>query len=75
MDILEITQKVKNAKLIIDLPDYLDNQNVRVSIIAESGEEDWANLPPDEKVELLKSFIGKDKFPSIKVGKYDVYDQ
>ncbi|MBX2930482.1 MAG: hypothetical protein KF781_00890 [Chitinophagaceae bacterium] len=76
MEILEITQKVIDGKVIIDLPKSYNNQNVKVTVSTNiDDEENWANLPAHKRVEILKDFVGKDKFPNIKVGKYDVYYQ
>lgn len=76
MDILEITQKVIDGKVIVDLPKSYNNQNVKVTVSTNiDDEENWANLPAHKRVEILKDFVGKDKYPKIKVGKYDVYYQ
>jgi hypothetical protein len=78
MDTFQITQKVVDGKILIDLPKEFNNKEVKVTISAESefgDEEHWAGLPAHKKVELLKTFMGADKFPSVKVGKYDVYYQ
>jgi len=75
MEILEITQKVVDGKVVVELPKEFDNRDVKIIITADINEEDWAYLPAFKRIELLKNFAGKDKFPNIKVGKYDVYYQ
>ncbi len=78
METFETIQKVVDGKILIDLPEEFNNKDVKVTIAAESefgDEEQWAGLPAHKKVELLKTFMGADKFPSVKVGKYDVYYQ
>lgn len=78
MEQFEINRKVEDGKLLITLPERFNDKDVKVTITAEDefgDEEKWADLPAHKKVELLRTFIGADKFPSIKVGKYDVYYQ
>jgi len=76
MEILETKQKVIDGKVTIELPEVFNNQDVKITVSTDlENEEDWANLPAHRKVEILKTFVGKDKFPNIKVGKYDVYYQ
>lgn len=76
MDILEITKTVFDGKVVIDLPHALDNQEVKITVSkVVDDEEDWASLPAVKKMDLLKGFYGGDKFPDVKVGKYDVYNQ
>ena len=78
MEQFEFSKKVEDGKLVITLPERFNDKEVKVKITAEdefSDEEKWAELPAHKKVELLRTFIGADKFPSIKVGKYDVYYQ
>ena len=76
MEILETTQKVIDGKIVVELPESYNDQNVKITVSTDvEDEENWANLPAHEKVEILKRFAGKDKFPNIKVGKYDVYYQ
>jgi len=78
MNTYEVTQQVLDGKVLINLPDEYNNKKVKITVLAEEdfgNEEDWAELPAHRKVELLKTFIGADKFPSLKVGKYDVYYQ
>jgi|GEM_PF-4800647 len=78
MNQFEITEQVVDGKVLINLPEEFDNRKVKITVSADDdfgNEEDWAELPAHKKVELLKTFIGADKFPSIKVGKYDVYYQ
>ncbi|HEX5152429.1 MAG TPA: hypothetical protein VFW07_13360 [Parafilimonas sp.] len=76
MEILETTQKVIDGKVVVDLPELYNNQDVKITISTDiDDEENWANLPAHKRVEILRKFVGKDKFPNIKVGKYDVYYQ
>ena len=78
MNTYEVTQQVLDGKVLINLPDEYNNKKVKITVLAEEdfgNEEDWAELPAHRKVELLKTFIGADKFPLLKVGKYDVYYQ
>lgn len=73
MQILETTQTVTDGKLVIEVPDYLNNQNVKV--IVSSDSEDWSGLPVSEKIAILKAFAGSDRYPNHKSEDYDVYDQ
>lgn len=78
MEQFEIIQKVEDGQLLIKLPEEFNNKEVKIRVTSEDefgDEENWAELPAHKKVELLKTFVGSDKFPSIKVGKYDVYYQ
>ena len=78
MNTFEVTQQVVDGKVLISLPEEYNNKKVKITVLEEDdfgNEEDWAELPAHKKVELLKTFVGADKFPSIKVGKYDVYYQ
>lgn len=76
MDILEITKTVKEGKVVIELPHEFDNQDVEITVSKNTEDgEDWACLPAIKRMEILKSFYGGDKFPYVKVGKYDVYNQ
>ena len=79
MERLEIKQKVENGKLTLNLPEEFNNKEVNV-IISKSknifqDEKKWAELPAHQRIEILKTFVGADKFPYIKVGKHDVYHQ
>lgn len=79
MEKLEIKQKVENGRLTLDLPEEFNNKEVNV-IISESkdifeDEKKWSELPAQQRIEILKTFVGADKFPYIKVGKHDVYYQ
>jgi len=76
MDILEITKTVIDGKVVIELPHSFDNQSVTVTVSKNvENEEDWASLPASKRIEILQDFYGGDKFPYVKVGKYDVYNQ
>jgi hypothetical protein len=76
MEILETTKTVIDGKVVIELPHTLDNQDVKIIVSKDTrDEEDWANLPAAKRIEILKTFYGGDKFPNVKVGKYDVYNQ
>lgn len=78
METFEVNQKVENGRVVVTLPERFNDKEVKVKITAEDefgDEEKWSELPAQKKVELLRTFIGADKFPSIKVGKYDVYYQ
>ena len=78
MNTYEVTQQVVDGKVLINLPNEYNNKKVKIVVSPEEDfgtEENWAELLAHKKVELLKTFVGADKFPSIKVGKYDVYYQ
>ena len=76
MEIIETVKKVIDGKVIIELPELYNNRDVKITVSTDmEDEENWANLPAHQKIEILKRFAGKDKFPYIKVGKYDVYYQ
>ena len=78
MENFEIIKKVVDGHLEIDVPAEFNNMEVKVTVSPKSeygDEEQWAGLPAHKKVDLIKTFMGADKFPSVKVGKYDVYYQ
>ena len=79
MNRIEITKKIENKQLVLTLPEEYNNKDVDI-IISEhhdvpNDESNWAELPAEKRLEILKTFEGGDKFPYIKVGKYDVYYQ
>ncbi len=76
MEILEITQKVIDGKVVVEVPGLYNNQDVRIVVSKDNEDnEDWANLSANKRIEILQQFYGEDKFPYVKVGKYDVYNQ
>ena len=78
METFEITKKVVDGQIQIDVPKEFHDMEVKVTVSAKNeygDEEQWAGLPAHKKVDLIKTFMGADKFPSVKVGKYDVYYQ
>ncbi len=79
MNTIELTKKIENGQIVLNLPEEYNNKSVDI-VISEhkelgGDENNWSELPAEQKLELLKSFAGGDKFPYIKVGKYDVYYQ
>jgi hypothetical protein len=74
METLEFIKKVEDGKIVIELPAYMNNIDVKVTVSA-NVEEDWTKLPVNKKLEILQMFAGSDRYPNSKTEDYDVYDQ
>ncbi len=74
METLEFIKRVEDGKIVIDVPEYLNNKDVKVTIHSDV-EEDWTKLSVDRRMEILKKFAGSDCYPNGKAEDYDVYDQ
>jgi hypothetical protein len=74
METLEFIKKVEDGKLVIDVPAYMNNKDVKVTISADV-EEDWTKFPVNKKLEILQMFAGSDRYRNSKTEDYDVYDQ
>ncbi len=85
MNVFETTGHVIDGKVIINLPDEYNNKKVKITVLQHiendsekdefGDEENWANLPVEKKIEILKRFTGTAKYPNIDTNKYEVYDQ
>lgn len=76
MEILEITQKPVDGKVVINVPESMREKDLKVIVVAKDEEhERWADLPPEKRIEILKKYTGSAKFPNVVTSKYDVYNQ
>lgn len=76
MEILEVTQKPVDGKVVIDLPETMREKELKVIVVLQDEDyENWANYPPEKKLEILKRFTGSAKYPNVETSKYEVYDQ
>ncbi len=76
MEILEITQKPVDGKVVIDVPETMREKDLRVIVVANGEkQEKWADLPPEKRIEILKKYTGSAKYPNVETSKYDVYNQ
>jgi len=76
MEILEVTQKAVDGKVVIDVPETMREKDLKVIVVAtDQNSEGWADLPPEGRVEILKKYTGSAKYPEAETSKYDVYNQ
>lgn len=76
MEVLEITQKPVNGKVVIDVPETMRGKDLKVIVVAkDETHERWADLPPEKRIEILKKYTGSAKFPNVETSKYNVYNQ
>lgn len=76
MEILEITQKPVDGKVVIDVPETMRDKDLKVIVVAKDQKnERWADLPPEKRIEVLKKYTGSAKYPDVETSKYDVYNQ
>lgn len=77
MDAIKLIGTSHDGKLIVDVPEELNDKEIEIMIISskEKKEEDEDKEEKMRKRKELLSLIGAAKHPDFPMTKYDVYDQ
>jgi len=79
METLEFIKKVEDGKIVIELPAEMEGKSLKVKIeediLNEPPPEEWATLPPAERLKILQRFKGTTKYPDTKIDKTEWYEQ
>ncbi len=77
MDAIKLIGTSHGGKLIIDVPEELDDKEIEIMIVSSKEKnKNAANIEPKQRnIEQLMKLVGAAKHPEFPITKYDVYDQ
>ncbi|MGN6533042.1 MAG: hypothetical protein ACTHK0_14970 [Ginsengibacter sp.] len=77
MDAIKLIGTSHDGKLIVDVPEELNDKEIEIMIISSKEKNrDEENIGPKKRnIDQLMKNVGAAKYPDFPITKYDVYDQ
>lgn len=78
MDAIKLIGTSHGGKLIIDVPEELDDKEIEIMIVSskeKDRDEDEKIKKTKERIDKFMSLAGSAKHPDFPITKYDIYDQ
>ena len=76
METLEFIKKPVDGKIVIEVPENWEGKEIVIKMREhEQDPRNWAKLPDNERVKILRRFARTAKFPNTQTDKYEVYEQ
>ncbi len=75
MDAIKLIGTSHDGKLIVDVPEELNDKEIEIMIVSSKEKTDEDKEEKIRKRKELLSIVGSAKHPDFPMTKYDVYDQ